>query len=151
MENSKICQTTSQPCKQHKLQCNTTCLVDLEAIKQSYVNEIGEHVNLSGESGDFTAKLMYEIFDWFKPHLKVEEKEVDNWISVEDRKPIATKSGNWDGLKSESILVLTKESFHYEAVMYYGTLDGSYFCQFYSISDWEIDNVTHWQPLPKKT
>jgi hypothetical protein len=70
----------------------------LEKIKQSYVNEIGEYVNLSGEGGDFTAKLLYEIFDFFKPHLKVEEKEVDNKLfgcDLPENMPLYKDSGLW--------------------------------------------------------
>ncbi len=72
----------------------------IEDIKQKYVNEIGEHVNLAGEGGDFTANLLYEIFDWFEPYLKsCQEIQKDSeWISLPPKELL--KSGHyWFELK----------------------------------------------------
>lgn len=79
---------------------------------------------------------------------KIEElKKLNQWISLKKQKPIATESGAWDGLKSEQILVEDKNGVRYVAVMYEGTLDGSYFCNFYSSLDWEIENVINWKHI----
>lgn len=67
-----------------------------------------------------------------------------NWIDIKKQKPIATKSGCWDGLKSEPILVTTRSEKYYVVTMYAGSIDGEEFCNFYDDRDFEITNITHW-------
>jgi hypothetical protein len=66
------------------------------------------------------------------------------WYEIKKKKPIATESGCWDGLRSSEILVCTRLQKYHVAVMYEGILDGAEFCQFYDVNDYEIGNVTHW-------
>ncbi|MES2287630.1 MAG: DUF551 domain-containing protein [Bacteroidota bacterium] len=62
-------------------------VVDTEELKKKYFKDYGGLVNFSGEAGDLTPKLFYELFDWFisklQPSISVTPKE--EWISVEDR------------------------------------------------------------------
>ena len=69
------------------------------------------------------------------------------WIDVNKRKPIATQSGCWDGLRSDKILVCDRNRNYYVAVMYEGILDGREFCDFYDDSDFEINNITYWTEI----
>lgn len=73
------------------------------------------------------------------------------WIKLADKKPSAYQSGAWDGLKSDEILVLTNTGRMYLAVMYEASMDGSYFCEFYDVRDYEVKDITHWaeiEPAP---
>jgi len=55
----------------------------LQGMREKYVNHFGGQVNCSGEDGDFTPKLLYEIFDYFAPFLS-QPIELDNKKQVED-------------------------------------------------------------------
>ena len=70
-----------------------------------------------------------------------------NWHKLENKKPIASQSGDWDGLKSDKVLVATRFRKIYIATLYEGTLDGSKFSQFYDETDGEIDYVIFWTEL----
>ena len=74
-----------------------------------------------------------------------------NWTRIEQRKPLAIESGDWDGLKSEAILVADKDGKYHVAVMYESNLDGSYFYEFCDNNDFEVKNVTHWMQIPLRT
>lgn len=68
-----------------------------------------------------------------------------NWKDINTSKPIAYKSGHWDGLKSDEILVYNGE--YHIATMYEGFLDGHEFCDFYDKNDYEIKDVKYWAEL----
>jgi uncharacterized protein (DUF952 family) len=71
------------------------------------------------------------------------------WKKLSDETPIAVKSGNWDGLKSDTLLLATEDEKIHVGVMYEGCMDGSHFRNFYDeISDYEIENVVYWSYVP---
>jgi len=103
---------------------------------------MGSDINYLKESDyEDAAKDIIEILQ--KPVVK--ENITSEWISVEDRKLIATEKGEWDGLRSSQILVEDKDNVYDVAVKYEGTIDGSYFCDFYDRFDIEIKNVIIWK------
>jgi hypothetical protein len=65
------------------------------------------------------------------------------WYKVQNKKPIAYKSGCWDGKKSDPVLVQTKDGRFVVAEMYEGVLDGNEFCEFYD-GDFEVKGVSCW-------
>jgi len=69
------------------------------------------------------------------------------WYKLKEKRPLATKRGEWDGLKSDEVLVQDKNGDYHIAVMYEGFLDGSEFCDFYDTRDYEIDNVVYWSKI----
>ena len=66
------------------------------------------------------------------------------WKEIKKEKPIAYKSGDWDGLKSDKILVATMSDKYHIVEMYEGIMDGSEFCDFYDDRDFEVKNVLYW-------
>lgn len=66
------------------------------------------------------------------------------WNDIKKIKPIATKIGCWDGLKSNYLLVSTLSGDFHVAEMYEGNIDGNEFCDFYDKNDYPIDNVVFW-------
>ena len=66
------------------------------------------------------------------------------WNRLEKKKPIATESGCWDGLRTDKILVKTLNGQYHIARMYEGALDGNKFADFYDANDFEISNVKWW-------
>lgn len=72
-----------------------------------------------------------------------------NWKKIELETPIAVKSGDWDGLKSDALLLATQDKKIHVGIMYEGFMDGSHFRAFYDeISDYEIKNVVYWSYIP---
>lgn len=69
------------------------------------------------------------------------------WHELKNNKPLAYESGYWDGLKSDKVLVATKDKTITVAVMYEGILDGCSFCDFYDINDFELDHVIYWAKI----
>ena len=69
------------------------------------------------------------------------------WNKLEDKRPIAYISGDFDGLKSNHVLVMDKEEKYSVAEMYEGFLDGSDFCNFYDVNDFEVKNVEYWTEI----
>ena len=66
------------------------------------------------------------------------------WYDVKNRKPLATEIGCWDGLKSDKMLVYTRDGKYFIANMYHVIIDGAETFDFYDERDFEIKNVTYW-------
>lgn len=72
------------------------------------------------------------------------------WNYIETEKPICTETGNWDGKKSDEIIVKDFRGKHHIAVCYQGFMDGSDFCDFYTYDgEYQIDGVMHWSKIPE--
>lgn len=69
------------------------------------------------------------------------------WNYLKNKKPLATESGCWDGLKSDKILVCTISGKYHVVEMYEGFMDGSAFCNFYDERDFYIDNIVCWTDI----
>lgn len=67
-----------------------------------------------------------------------------NSHELKEKKPLATYSGAWDGLRSDKLLVMDKNGGYHVVRMYEGFLDGSEFCEFYDGVDTEIKDVVKW-------
>lgn len=67
------------------------------------------------------------------------------WISVNDQTPNCFKSGDWDGLKSEPLLVKDKDGICHIGEMYQGVLDGNKFADFYTLHGYELHDITYFQ------
>ena len=65
------------------------------------------------------------------------------WIDINDQTPICYEEGDWDGLRSEFVLVIS-EGIYKVARMYEGIMDGSKFAVFYTEDDFEVNSVTEW-------
>ena len=72
---------------------------------------------------------------------------VQKWNSLKDKTPTAYESGNWDGKRSEWLLVSADGIEYHVARAYVGTLDGSEFCTFEDSRGYEIENVVWWAEI----
>lgn len=75
--------------------------------------------------------------------LKLNFTMLWNKMSSEKR-PMATESGCWDGLRTGILLVYTRSRNFHIVRMYEGVLDGSEFCDFYEEDGTQINNVAAW-------
>lgn len=72
-----------------------------------------------------------------------------SWIYLDKETPICTETGNWDGKRSDEILVRDYNGKHYVAYCYQGFMDGAAFCDFYSSErDSLIEGITYWTFIP---
>lgn len=69
------------------------------------------------------------------------------WNKLTEKKPIAYKSGLFDGLKSDKILAFTKNGKYEVVEMYEGVMDGKKFQDFYNANDFEIGNILFWTEI----
>jgi hypothetical protein len=100
-------------------------------------------------------EMPYQFLESSRPYIEeamqIYSDQKNSWTRIEQRKPIATESGGWDGLKSEPVFVIDKEGKHHVAVMYEGNADNGYFYEFCDDRDFEVKNVTHWMEIPSVT
>jgi hypothetical protein len=128
-----------------------------------YPHEISPETIKKWAKKDFSegAKWMY---DWFVDERDIamnkavtaqhhadqlaEVLRLEGWVKVEDRTPIAYKSGDFDGKQSDLVLTYDAKRDVYEiSCLYEGTLDGSKFKSWYDGNDFETSPPTHWKPL----
>lgn len=70
-----------------------------------------------------------------------------NWKNVNEQPPFAMESGNWDGLRTDWLLVCTRKSEYHVAKAYVGTMDGCEFCTFEDNEGWLVEGVTHYTTI----
>lgn len=72
------------------------------------------------------------------------------WIPIEEELPICFESGEWDGKRSEFVLVKHSNSNWRKGRIYSGILDGHKYNDWYDENDYELGNITHWRPVEIK-
>jgi hypothetical protein len=73
------------------------------------------------------------------------------WHNPESRKPLCYQSGDWDGKRSDNVLVELKDGNYIVAVCYEGVLDGCRFFDWYEgIEKYELkeSEVRRWMKIP---
>lgn len=68
-------------------------------------------------------------------------------IKLENRTPYCYESGEWDGQRSDFLLVKDRNEDYHVVRMYHGFMDGSEFGNFYDRNDYEVENVEYWIEL----
>lgn len=72
------------------------------------------------------------------------------WKNIKIEKPVAYKTGHWDGKKSDPFLAMDKNGNYHIGTMYEGHFAGENFCDF--VNDDEVEseivNITHWIEIP---
>lgn len=84
------------------------------------------------------------FYDCFKEIEAANVQPVDRWIDAQTNPPIAT-----DGETSDYVLVLRADGRQCVCYYVYDDDDGNYWCSDDEKSMYDIDEVTHWQPLPE--
>lgn len=71
-------------------------------------------------------------------------------IPITDEKPLTYESGEWDGLRSDLVLVKNNKDNYCVGRLYCGRIDGSEFEDWYTDDDYEIQGeIVGWQKLPR--
>ena len=74
------------------------------------------------------------------------------WQCPKKDKPLCYQTGNWDGKRSDQILVELKDGKYVVATCYEGTMDGSSFFDWYhGVDEWELkeEDVRRWMKIPE--
>ena len=72
------------------------------------------------------------------------------WIPIEDELPMAYEVGEWDGLRSDFVLVKNQFGDWNKGQLYSGTLDGHQFNDWCDEDGYYFSNITHWRPIEFK-
>ena len=113
---------------------------------QSIEQAAKEYVQLKPYSTLETPKLKDEAYDGFKAGVEFATK----WIPVEQELPLCYESGDWDGLRSDFVLIKDKYNNWSKGILYSGIIDGHNFNDWYSTESLEMPFVTHWRPIELK-
>lgn len=73
------------------------------------------------------------------------------WHNPENRKPLCYRSGDWDGKRSDNVLVELKDGNYVVAVCYEGIIDSCRFYDwYYGVDEWELEEseVRRWMNIP---
>lgn len=113
--------------------------LELDQLAEKTVLDLVKHDDTLMTVAKDTVKMLWEE----------QEANKFKWIDINDKKPHAYQTGDWDGKKSDPVLAINKNNTPYVVVLYSGFMDGSEFNNFYTIDDYEIDSITHWMPIPE--
>lgn len=73
------------------------------------------------------------------------------WKSLTKQKPHTYLTGNWDGKKSDQVIIERKDGSYNVAVCYEGRIDGEYFFDWYEGPDefeLDISEIRRWIEIP---
>ena len=72
------------------------------------------------------------------------------WIYTENEKTIAYETGEWDGKRSDEVVVQTDIDTKHIARLYEGVMDGSEFSNWVESDDYEFSReIVRWLKLPE--
>jgi hypothetical protein len=75
---------------------------------------------------------------------------IKQWNLVSEIMPLAFDTGEWDGKKSDKVIVEDNVGKKYLATYYEGFMDGSHFKDWYDERDNYINNeIIKWYPIPE--
>jgi hypothetical protein len=112
-----------------------------EAVKEYKNKRALSNSGCEPDLSSYIPCVEYESENGFNAGVEFAQK----WISVEDELPRAWETGDWDGRKSDTVLVKTKKGNIHIADLFHGIIDGSEFADFYSDNDYQLTDVTHWR------
>jgi hypothetical protein len=79
---------------------------------------------------------------WFKAGIEFAQK----WISVDDELPAGYESSvDWDGLRSDPVLVRNIKGEVFVAKAYINTHNDKYYCEFVDNMDYTIPDIVEWR------
>jgi hypothetical protein len=84
---------------------------------------------------------------WWREVLREYQSEQDNWISVEERLPHCLELGNWDGRRSDFVIVEGVDGLPHIGRLYSVHIDGTDFNDWYDNKDWELSNIVKWKKI----
>ena len=122
---------------------NSRIMTQQEKLKKDILNEV---LNCIAQKEPDAEKCTDYIIGIISDVLKLVEK-LTAWVKVEENTPICFETGNWDGKRSDIVLVKTREGETLTARLYNGILDGSEFNDWAEARhDYTIE-VTEWKPI----
>lgn len=81
-----------------------------------------------------TSGKVYKNSDLKHDHDIVKIIPINTWTNLSEAHPMVYLSGDWDGLKSDPVLIKTKSKKMHLVVLYQGVIDGTAFSVFYDLN-----------------
>ena len=111
-----------------------------------------KYVRLNETAADFD-KLKAENEELKKQIELMKYKQVvlpeNKWFDIEKHKPLAWETGEWDGSRTDFMLVFTNKNEIFKARAYENIIGATNSLDWYDERDNDIKGiVTHWQKLP---
>lgn len=107
---------------------------DFDLIKKAL-----NHIELANEANTST-----------KPNAllaDVSRCNLQDWKDVETEMPITYETGDWDGKRSDEVVVEDNNGKKHVARLYEGFMDGSAFSEWFENDDWAINEPVRWLSL----
>lgn len=136
-------------------------LQDIEAKSMTYVfsdwynhyksfDDLKEHRRATTyereiKDGEVQTCKLKALERYHKQEMAFMQGEIDSMAWVKEGNPICFESGNWDGKRSDLVLVETKQGRFYIARMYSGTMDGSTFNDWCDQNDAYLQDIIQWK------
>ena len=74
---------------------------------------------------------------------------MSDWIRVDERTPRTYETGDWDGKRSDLVLLVTEFDDIKVGRLYEGFMDGVHFKEWADGDSWTIDErIIKWLPIP---
>lgn len=120
-------------------------MTDMEHIINEAMHDFGTHCQ-AGSKSNVTDKIISDLFT--AVYLQI--SNISKWYSVGGEPPYCYETGDWDGKRSDFILIKDGEGEVNVGVAYSGFVDGVHFINFYDRSGLEIEgHIVSWQTIPK--
>lgn len=71
------------------------------------------------------------------------------WKYVDKELPICYETGDWDGKRSDEVLVQDRHGNNYLAVLYSGIIDGNDFSEWQNQNGMDIYHIVRWCNIPE--
>lgn len=81
-----------------------------------------------------------------KPVEEVNTNKI-SWTDITKEQPLCYEDGEWDGRRSDPVVVKDKDNNFYIVTRYHGILDGSVFSNYYTEDNIEITGIVGWMEL----
>jgi hypothetical protein len=127
--------------------------IDFMSTKE-FCNNYNIPTPLSKSKSSEELAFEFITLDAIKYKMLVEKaKEVKNkikgkWIDIEKQKPLAWEKGEWDGNRTDFVLIATDKQEILIARAYENFIGGIHTLDWYQKDDFDVKgNVTHWQKL----
>lgn len=102
--------------------------------KKTLYPHVIKDIITGSEVSRLTSGKVYKSNNLKHDHDIVKIIPINTWIDLSKTYPLAYLSGDWDGLKSEPVLIKTKSKKIHLVVLYQGVIDGEAYSVFYDLN-----------------
>lgn len=112
-----------------------------------------EEEDIYKRQGSSNIKLTFNFtyLELVQKLVLAETEKLTKWNKTEESTPRAYQTGNWDGKRSDQVMIQLKDNIVCIGVLYEGFIDGEEFQDWYSIDaegrEWDRVNPLYWREI----